>query len=443
MVPSSARGLLLCVGATLLLATTSSLPDLSPGKDTFSVNPTADTGLLLAGLPATDVSPALRGILQGLFSATNRELVRLESETRLLAAQVESMGQRMQDLNETCAAGCAPPPTPSPEVARVLRQLQEQQHAASAHHPEPEPLELGVEPRMIHKRIMQFNQTTEVACEPGADCGEGENVGGAPRLRRRAQTCATVDLIRRMDTVTKECCDEPSEDCSSGVPATCNAGCADIVIAFWDECQTPFAIASGSQAAQLFQGVVSRCQAANAQKPPNTPASFANRFSLICVHDDGIEDCLPQCDQKTHGDVLLATIDGEDTSLTCELHHGRHSWVGSAGTSGYLGSDCRVFVSTINVGAAGFYDLLLDENDVSGITVTLTIQPGTTPRLPCASACDLPRPACKSLILSVPPVPWFQDNLPVFAETLPSPTTEGHGSPSGAAAASSSSSAAT
>ena len=42
------------------------------------------------------------------------------------------------------------------------------------------------------------------------------------------QTCSNA--------VTAECCDEPSEDCSSGEPATCNAGCATVVVPVHDRC---------------------------------------------------------------------------------------------------------------------------------------------------------------------------------------------------------------
>ena len=42
-----------------------------------------------------------------------------------------------------------------------------------------------------------------------------------------AQTCSSMDEFQGlMDEVSAECCDEPTEDCSSGYPASCNAGCA-------------------------------------------------------------------------------------------------------------------------------------------------------------------------------------------------------------------------
>ena len=33
-----------------------------------------------------------------------------------------------------------------------------------------------------------------------------------------------------LDPINTECCDEPTEDCSSGYPATCNADCAAVLL---------------------------------------------------------------------------------------------------------------------------------------------------------------------------------------------------------------------
>ena len=48
-------------------------------------------------------------------------------------------------------------------------------------------------------------------------------------------TCADFDA--RTAAVNDECCDEASEDCSSGRPATCNLGCAQVLLPFFDDCQ--------------------------------------------------------------------------------------------------------------------------------------------------------------------------------------------------------------
>ena len=76
------------------------------------------------------------------------------------------------------------------------------------------------------------------------------------------------------------------------------------------------------QAAQLFEGVVQMCQNELASDS-YAQKSLADEYSLTCV--GGVEeanDCLPVCDEQQHGKKLLANINGEDSSYTCELHHG-------------------------------------------------------------------------------------------------------------------------
>ena len=83
------------------------------------------------------------------------------------------------------------------------------------------------------------------------------------------QDCAVVqlcaDLQARTQALNEECCNEPAEDCSSGRPTTCNAGCARVLLPFFDACGE----ALGPGAAQ-FDDVY--CQ----------PASF--RLQNLCRH---------------------------------------------------------------------------------------------------------------------------------------------------------------
>ena len=60
------------------------------------------------------------------------------------------------------------------------------------------------------------------------DAGAQGQVGAAPAVAqpRQLQEDTCGDLRARVDRVTAECCDEPSEDCSAGVPSGCNPGCA-------------------------------------------------------------------------------------------------------------------------------------------------------------------------------------------------------------------------
>ena len=68
------------------------------------------------------------------------------------------------------------------------------------------------------------------------------------------QDCAVVqlcsDLQARTQALNEECCNEPGEDCSSGRPTTCNAGCARVLLPFFDACGE----ALGPGAAQFDDG---------------------------------------------------------------------------------------------------------------------------------------------------------------------------------------------
>ena len=77
-----------------------------------------------------------------------------------------------------------------------------------------------------------------------------------------------------------------------------------------------------------------------------------------------------------HGFLLLLNIDGEDSKLSCELHHELYSWVGAATNGGYLGSDFRAFFSAVVSGAAGVYFGMLAED--AGISTDLVVTLGQT-----------------------------------------------------------------
>ena len=64
-----------------------------------------------------------------------------------------------------------------------------------------------------------------------------------------------------------ECCNEKSEDCSSGRPAVCNLGCAHVLLPYFDDC----AVVLGADGVAAFVGVVALCQAAEAARPSVSP----------------------------------------------------------------------------------------------------------------------------------------------------------------------------
>ncbi len=71
---------------------------------------------------------------------------------------------------------------------------------------------------------------------------------------------STCDLTSRAQAVNDECCDEPTEDCSSGVPASCNAGCAAMVLPFFSDCFTALGVH-----ATKFDSIVAMCEDVDTQ----------------------------------------------------------------------------------------------------------------------------------------------------------------------------------
>jgi hypothetical protein len=158
-------------------------------------------------------------------------------------------------------------------------------------------------------------------------------------------------------------------------PQTCNIGCAELVLPFWAECRQPFTQLVDAHTLDTFKQVVLKCQHAQSTDT-DEKWPFAREFSLACdAHD--VVNCIPKCNETLHGHILLATVSGDDSSYTCEFHHGLYSWVGKAGAGGFMGSDVSSFVASVLSGAGGFYVLLLVENS-AGVGVTLTIRPQQT-----------------------------------------------------------------
>jgi hypothetical protein len=204
----------------------------------------------------------------------------------------------------------------------------------------------------------------------------GPGMGTSPDYNeghRRAQTAGVCgNLAARINAVNVECCNEPSEDCSSGAPATCNAGCAGVFLPFWADCSAQLPSSAS------FLPVVARCQAValeggSAGGDGAGSGSLVHEFNLVCA-GGAVDNCVPACSAALRGDLLLMNLNGEDSKYSCELHHGLHSWVGAATDGGYLGSDARAFVSAVLSGAAGYYALALVGD--AGVGTDLMIRPG-------------------------------------------------------------------
>ena len=60
------------------------------------------------------------------------------------------------------------------------------------------------------------------------------------------------DLQARTQALNEECCNEPGEDCSSGRPTTCNAGCARVMLPFFDDCRLRIILNFGLHKVWIF-----------------------------------------------------------------------------------------------------------------------------------------------------------------------------------------------
>lgn len=100
---------------------------------------------------------------------------------------------------------------------------------------------------------------------------------------------ACGDFNSRTDAINRECCNEPSEDCSTGRPATCNLGCAYVLLPYFKDC----ADALGDAAAS-FDDVVQLCHAAGC-----SVGGFYNTESNSCEPcpvgyfkaEEGLQEC--------------------------------------------------------------------------------------------------------------------------------------------------------
>ena len=113
-----------------------------------------------------------------------------------------------------------------------------------------------------------------------ADC---ESFGSDCSCYRDPGPSACADFGGRTATVNDVCCNEKTEDCSSGRPATCNLGCAHVLLPFFDDC----AGALGAAGAAQFDGVVALCRAAEAAPPVRhlspRPRLVASSPRCVCL----------------------------------------------------------------------------------------------------------------------------------------------------------------
>ena len=103
------------------------------------------------------------------------------------------------------------------------------------------------------------------ACEPDVCASSPCLNGGICTQGRDSATCTTSDLANRADDVTRVCCDEPTEDCSSGQPANCNVGCAGVLVPYYLDCYNALqAEPGGEEVLVAVQRAVQQCESTQA-----------------------------------------------------------------------------------------------------------------------------------------------------------------------------------
>ena len=85
----------------------------------------------------------------------------------------------------------------------------------------------------------------------------GSSGGRGHRLQAGRACKSAQHLQQRNDEVTAVCCDEPGEDCSSGMPASCNADCSAVLLPYFDDCERAL-----GDAVVTFEPVVQECVSA-------------------------------------------------------------------------------------------------------------------------------------------------------------------------------------
>ena len=141
---------------------------------------------------------------------------------------------------------------------------------------------------------------------------QGGASGGPPR--RTAETIGP-----RSDAVNGACCDEPTEDCSSGQPAGCNAGCARVLLPYYNDCR---GLLAKMRIVGELTAVAKRCHAALAAAAAPLTNSYATNFSVIdpamWATDTGCFSCKApkdpervfECTNNTAGALRTGSIAG-------------------------------------------------------------------------------------------------------------------------------------
>jgi hypothetical protein len=336
---------------------------------------TASTGGSTAGTASTTAAPGattrqeapVLGEVLGRLRSLEGETARLAEAQRVAEAQ-HTAALSAAEMRHTAAVAALERRMSDLEAERewerdTAGEEGSKTQQSSGKHP---PRRLQAPPARGNVVHIHHTNVTFVPAGPGWNVSLNYN-GGHRRSLQQQSSAQCGNMAARTQLVQARCCDEPMEDCSSGYPRTCNAGCAAVFLPFWAECGSLLGNAV------VYQQTVSLCRQAQPTTPASAGGGLAHEFNLVCA-DDAVGDCVPACSAALRGDLLLMNLNGEDSKYSCELHHGLHSWVGAATDGGYLGSDVRAFVSAVLSGAAGYYAVSLAS--VAAVGTDLVIRPG-------------------------------------------------------------------
>jgi hypothetical protein len=146
--------------------------------------------------------------------------------------------------------------------------------------------------------------------------------GGDGTGHRILQTACDADTLKqRTEAVNEECCDEPGEDCSRGMPHVPNADCCGVLVPFFHDCAGQMGDGIDS-----IREVVAMCPTSAAGPAPTATAVLL--FNAVCPPGVMLEMCIPNCDETTNGDVLLLQQARTDMRLLCEMNSYFFSWIG-------------------------------------------------------------------------------------------------------------------
>ena len=101
------------------------------------------------------------------------------------------------------------------------------------------------------------------------------SAGGDGTGHRRIQAdCNPETLTQKTEAVFEECCNEPGEDCSGGIPHSANAGCCAALVPFYRDCAGEM----GADAESIREAVA-LCPTGPAAPTPTATAQRASSVS--------------------------------------------------------------------------------------------------------------------------------------------------------------------